>query len=110
MVSAKTGASAFRSSASRRSGGPDGCSAKLNQYSNQLYAWLDIHKSSRIRTMPLYQGARGLPYVVSDHHHASQCFLLHDSTAHDGGAGNRSNTRLALQSAVEGGTTWGVRA
>ena len=91
-VSEKTGASSLRAAVSV--GAPSGDNKspeQIGKHAKILYEWLHVETPSRIRMMMNWQAAGGLPYVVSVHHRASQCFLYHGNSAHEG-----PNTKVSL--------------
>ena len=84
-VSAKVGASSLRSAASSGSVSEGTKSPEeLDEHAKTLYEWLDVCRTSRIRMMVMWQAAGGLPFVVSAHHRATQCFRYYGNVKHSG--------------------------
>ena len=75
-------------------------SETLDKYAKELYEWMDVNKSSRIRMMMHWQGAGGLPYVASVHHRATHCFRYHGNSKHDIGTITPGITLEEWQAAV----------
>jgi len=49
----------------------------VRKYSEQVYAWLDKSKMSRIRMFIKWQSAGGLSFVAQTYHRIQQCWIYH---------------------------------
>ena len=74
---------------------------ELDKYAKELFEWIDVSKTSRIRMMLQWQGAGGLPYVASVHHRATQCFRYEGNAKHDAGKQQKGITLEQWQDAIK---------
>ena len=74
---------------------------QLDAYTTELFEWMGVRKTLRIRMMLQWQGAGGLPYAASVHHRATQCFRYEGNTKHDAGNPQKGITLEEWQRAIQ---------
>ena len=99
----KKGASMLRSSGNAQSiaASAEKGTQELEQNAKELFEWMDVKSTSRIRMMLQWQGAGGLPYVASVHHLGTQCFRYLGNALHEGGKQQKGITMEEWQEAVK---------